>query len=188
MSKYIKPVLVLTLIVTVVSTLLMVTYNLTYVDTTGVLTDALKEKCITLSGDGEYRIVTDWKAEGYLIEQPESVEKLIKKDDGTVIFEIKASGYNKNGIDLLVAMNSDGSVNGTSIVSLTETPGLGTKVDTPEFLDNFKGLKDEAVLVKKSPASENEVEAATGATKSSKGVVNAVNTAIKTYREMGAVK
>ena len=44
--KKIKPVLVLSVICTLICALLIVTYNLTYVDTSGVLTDNLKAGCI----------------------------------------------------------------------------------------------------------------------------------------------
>lgn len=188
MMKYIKPVLVLSLITTIVSALLIVTYNLTYVDTSGIITDELREKCVQLMGEGEYSIVTDWQAEGYAIEKPENIEKLIRKSDGTVAFEIVTSGYNKNGIDLLVAMNNDGTVNGVTIVSISETPGLGTKVDDDTFLSKFENLGESVTIVKNNPANEYEIEAAAGATYSSKGVASAINIAISTYKEMGAVK
>ena len=110
MMKYIKPVIVLSLITTIVSALLIVTYNLTYVDTSGIITDELMEKCIELMGEGDYSIVTDWQEEGYAIAKPDNVEKLIKKTDGSLAFQIVASGYNKNGLDLLIAMNPDGTI------------------------------------------------------------------------------
>lgn len=188
MMKYIKPVLVLSLITTIVSALLIVTYNLTYVDTSGIITDELREKCVQLMGEGEYSIVTDWQADGYAIEKPENIEKLVKKSDGAVAFEIVASGYNKNGLDLLVAMNSDGTVKGITVVSISETPGLGTKVDDKAFLGKFENLGENVTIVKNNPANEYEIEAASGATYSSKGVAAAVNIAISTYKEMGAVK
>ncbi len=188
MMKYIKPVIVLSLITTIVSALLIVTYNLTYVDTSGIITDELREKCVYLMGEGEYSIVTDWQAEGYSIQKPDNVEKLIKKADGSVAFQIVTSGYNKNGLDLLVAMNADGTVKGVSVVSISETPGLGTEVDNEDFLSRFVGLGDSVTIVKSKPVNESEVEAVTGATYSSKGVASAINIAIETYKEMGAVK
>ena len=188
MIKYLKPVIVLSLITTIVSALLIVTYNLTYVDTSGIITEELNEKCVYLMGEGEYSIVTDWKAEGYAIEKPDNVEKLIKKADGSLAFEIVTSGYNKNGLDLLVAMNDDGTVKGISVVSISETPGLGTKVDDESFLGRFAGIGDTVTIVKNSPSSESEIQAAAGATYSSKGVATAVNIATETYKEMGAVK
>lgn len=188
MIKYVKPVIVLSLITAIVSALLIVTYNLTYVDTSGIITDELMEKCVHLMGEGDYSIVTDWKAEGYLIEKPEDVEKLIKKADGSVAFQVVTSGYNKNGLDLLIAMNNDGTIKGVSVVSITETPGLGTKVNDAAFLDRFVGIGNNVSIVKNSPANEYEIEAAAGATYSSKGVAAAINIVVDTYKEMGAVK
>lgn len=188
MISKIKPVIVLSLIMTIVSALLIVTYNLTYVDTSGILTDELKAKCVFLMGDGEYEIVTDWKSEGYNIEKPENIEKLIKKSDGSLAFQIVADGYNKDGLDLLVAMNNDGSVSGVAVVSISETPGLGTKVDNSEFLNRFSGAADEITIVKKAPSKENEIQAVTGATYSSNGIADAVNSAISVYREMGVTE
>ncbi len=183
-----KPVIVLSLIMTIVAALLIVTYNLTYVDKSGILTDELKEGCVVLCGEGEYGIVTDWISDGYAIEKPESVEKLIKKYDGSVIFEIVANGYSTSSLDLLVAMNNNGSVKGIIVVSNSDTPGIGTRIENENFLGSFVGADSSVTLVKTPPKSEAEVQAATGATYSSEGVVSAVNTAIETYKEMGAVK
>jgi len=188
MIKYVKSVLVLSIITTIVSALLIVTYNLTYVDNSGIITEALREKCVSLMGVGEYSIVIDWNEEGYGISKPDNVNRLIKKDDGTLAFEITTSGYNKNGLNLLIAMNEDGSVKGISIISISETPGLGTKVNSPQFLDKFIGLSEAVEIVKKTSSASNEVESVTSATYSSKGVADAVNIAIQTYKEMGAVK
>lgn len=188
MMNYIKPVLVLSAITTIISALLIVTYNLTYVDTSGIITEALNQKCVDLMGEGEFRIVTDWEAEGYATAQPDDVEKLIVKDDGTLAFEIISSGYSKNGLDLLIAMNRDGSVQGISVVKISETPGLGTNVNDDEFLRKFAQKMENVTIVKRTPSADNEIQAVTSATYSSKGVASAVNTAIRTYREMGAIE
>ena len=180
----IKPALVLSAVTTVISALLITAHNLTYVDTSGIITDKLMQKCVSLMGEGSYYIVTDWKAEGYAIEKPESVSKLIRKNDGSLAFEIVANGYNKGGLDLLISMNADGSVGGIEVVSITETPGLGTNINNEDFLSRFSGISDNAVIVKKTPVNIGEIEAVTGATYSSKGVASAVNTALSVYSEM----
>ncbi|MBP3856049.1 MAG: FMN-binding protein [Ruminiclostridium sp.] len=180
-----KPAIVLSCVTTIISALLIVAHNLTYVDTSGIITEKLMQKCVSLMGEGEYSIVSDWKQSGYAIDRPDSVSKLILKDDGTLAFEIVANGYNKGGLDLLIAMNSDGSVAGIEVVSMTETPGLGTNVNDPDFLARFAGISDSAVIVKKTPTVSGEVEAVTGATYSSKGVAAAVNTAVSVYAELG---
>lgn len=185
MIAKIKPALVLAIIVTVMSTLLIVAHNLTYVDTSGVITDVINEKCVTLMGEGEFEIVTSWTEAGYSIEKPDNVEKLIKKDDGSLAFQIIVSGYNKNGLDLLIAMNPDGSVKGISVISISETPGLGTKVNDEGFLSKFLNIKENVEIVRNEPSADNQIEAVTSATYSSRGVARAVNIAINTYKEMG---
>lgn len=172
-----KPVIVLALITTIISALLIVTYNLTYKDTSAIITDDMLAKCIELAGEGDYNVVTDLE-----VTLPEAVKKVVKNQNGDILFEVVTKGYNKDGLDLLISMNSDGSVGGISVLSISETPGLGTKVNDNDFLSKFNGISGEAVIVKQQSTSENEVQAVTGATYSSKGVATAVNTAIEAYK------
>ena len=200
--KMIKPALVLAIITTAVAALLIVTYKATYVDTSGIITDALQKCCEETMGEGDFEIVTDWKAAGYAIEQPESIAKLIKKSDGSVAFEIVADGYEKGGLDLLIAMNADGTVKDIAVVAISETPGLGSKVQGRSFLDQFRNAGGAVIaggssggLYKgkkeaDSSVSENaaQITAVTSATYSSAGVVEAVNLAVSTYAEMGGAQ
>lgn len=181
MSK-IKPALVLSLITVFISALLIVAHNLTYVDTSGIITDKLKEKCVLLLGEGEFSMMTDemWSS-SFNYEKPDEIERVIQKDDGSVAYEVIVSGYSKNGLDLLIAMNKDGSVKGVTVVGITETPGLGTKVNDTAFLDKFSGKSESVSIVKSAPKNDSEIEAVTSATYSSKGVAKAVNIAITTY-------
>lgn len=177
-----KPTVVLTCVTTIVAVLLVVTHQFTYVDTSNVITDKLNSALTEVMGEGEYSIVSDWKEYG--AEKPDNVEKLIKKSDGSLAFEIVTDGYSKKGIDLVVAMDSNGTVKGVSVVSLGETPGLGTKVRNDSFLSQFKGKIDIVEIVKNAPAKDSEVQGVTGATYSSKGVAKAVNIAIETYKQL----
>ena len=179
-----KPTIVLTAITTIVALLLIATHAFTYVDTSGIITDKLMAACVEAMGEGEFIIVPDWKAEGYGIEKPDNVEKLIKKSDGSIAFEIITNGYSKNGLDLLVAMNTDGSVKAVSVVSVTDTPGLGTKVQDSAFLAQFSGKNGQLTAVKNQPKTDDEVQAVTGATYSSTGVTEAVNIAAEVYSQL----
>lgn len=183
-----KPTIVLTCVTTIVAVLLIVTHQFTYVDTSNVITDKLMSALTEVMGEGDYSIVSDWSEYG--IEKPENVGKLIKKSDGSLAFEIVTDGYSKKGIDLVVAMNTDGTVKGIGIVSLGETPGLGTNVQDESFLSRFIGKSGEITVVKNAPTKDNEIQGVTGATYSSKGVAKAVNIAIETYRklQLGEVK
>jgi len=155
----IKPALVLSAITAVIGALLIVCTGL-LPDTSGVISEKLRQKCEQLMGEGEFEIVTDW-------EKPdESIQKLIKKDDGSLAFEVTVRGYDK-GYDLLVAMNADGSVRGVTVVSSNETIDVGAK-----FYDSFAGIRKGEV---------GGVKAVSGATKSSKGVKKAVEIAISAW-------
>ena len=183
MKKFI-PTIVLTAITTVVALLLVMTHTFTYVDTSGIITDKLMAACVEAMGEGEFVIVSDWQAEGYGIEKPDNVEKLIKKSDGSIAFEIITDGYSKKGLDLLVAMDSDGSVKAVSVVSVSDTPGLGTKVKDDAFLAQFSGKDSGLTVVKTQPKTDDEVQAVTGATYSSKGAAKAVSIAIDVYSQL----
>lgn len=178
-----KPTIVLTAITAIAALLLIATHVFTYVDTSGIITDKLMAACVEAMGEGEFVIVSDWQAE-YGMEKPDSVEKLIKKSDGSIAFEIITNGYSKNGLDLLVAMNADGSVKAVSVVSVTDTPGLGTKVQDSTFLSQFNGKIGQLTVVKNQPKTDGEVQAVTGATYSSTGVTEAVNIAAEVYSQL----
>ena len=59
MISKLKPVIVLSAICTLVCALLIVTYNLTYVDTSGIITDKLKASCTAVDGGSDYELITD---------------------------------------------------------------------------------------------------------------------------------
>lgn len=184
MSKF-KPTIVLAAITTIVALLLVLTHELTYEDTSGVITDKLMAACVEAMGEGDYSIVTDWQEYG--IDKPDNVEKMIKKSDGSIGFEIITDGYSKGGIDVFIAMNGDGTVKAISVVTLGETPGLGTKVNDIGFLSQYAGKKGELTVVKNAPSGDQEIQAVTSATYSSKGVTKAANIAISTYSQLKGV-
>lgn len=178
-----KPALTLSIITTIIASLLIIAHNQLKVDE-NVISPDLLEKCQELMGEGEYELILDWKSEGYIINKPDNVKGLIKKDDGTLSFQIIVDGYAKDGLNLLIAMNNDGSVKNCSIIGINETPGLGTKVDNIEFLSKFFGKKEAFAIVSKTPENDSEIEAITGATYSSKGIAKAMNLAIETFKGM----
>lgn len=104
----------------------------------------------------------------------DGIESVTRDEKGRVIFEIIADGYAKSGLHLLIGIDENGETMGISFLSIGETPGLGTKVETEKsFLEQFFGITDTGY----------EFEAITGATFSSKGMKNAVDLAINTYNE-----
>ncbi len=188
MSKF-KPVVVLAAISAIVAALVIVTYNITYVDTSAILTEKQIAAVISVYGGTaeDYSVVPAEEWQPLLLSEEDSqlerIEKIIRKADGSLAFEVVVKGY-KEGYDLLVGV-SDGAVAGIAVISTgEETPKLGTKTAEPQFLDLFKGISGEAVIVKNAPSAEGEVQAVSGATYSSKGVASAVNIALEAYSRM----
>lgn len=179
-----RPALTLAAVVAIISALVIIMYNVTYVDTSGILTDKQSAAAITVYGGAaeDYSVVPaeEWQAKLEGMTDLDRIIKVIEKNDGSLAFDIKSKGY-KDGYDILVGVK-DGKVAGVAVVSVgEETPGLGTKTNDPAFLDDFKGISGEAVIVKSTPAADNEVQAVTSATFSSKGVAKAVNIALAAY-------
>ena len=80
---------------------------------------------------------------------------------------------------------NDGTVNGYSITNISETPGLGMKVNEEAFYSQFAGkLVDSFTIVKNPPASDSEVESVSGATISSKAMANGVNACITYFHNV----
>lgn len=183
-----RPALTLAAIVAIISALLIITYNATYVDTSGILTDKQSAAAVAVYGGAaeDYEVVpaAEWaeKLSADVNADFSRITKVIRKNDGSLAFEVVVKGY-KEGFDILVGVK-DGAVAGAAIVSVgEETPGLGTKTNDPAFLDKFKGISGTAVIVKSAPAADNEVQAVTSATFSSKGVAKAVNIALAAYEQ-----
>ncbi len=182
-----KPAGILAAVAAIVSALIIVVYNITYVDTSGILTDKQAAAAIAIYGgtkdDFEVVPADVWKQE-LSGDEFSRITKVIRKKDGSLAFEAVVKGY-KEGYDILVGVK-DGKIAGVSVVSVgEETPGLGTKTNDPDFLDKFKGASENVVIVKSAPKAGNEVQAVASATYSSKGVANAVNIALNAYNAIG---
>jgi len=85
-------------------------------------------------------------------------------------FIASGSGYSGD-IDILVGMDNDFVIKDISVLSQIETPGLGSRITESSFTDQFKGLSATDIALK---ADGGKIDAVTGATISSRAVVNAV--------------
>ncbi|MBR4100611.1 MAG: FMN-binding protein [Oscillospiraceae bacterium] len=108
----------------------------------------------------------------------EDITAVYENSKGMLIFDVTADGYAKGGIRALIGINPDGTVASVGIVSLSETPGLGTKINDPAYLSKYTGI----VGVKEAP------DAISGATYSSKGLKRAVDTALTAFAQQKEVQ
>lgn len=90
---------------------------------------------------------------------------------------VTVNGYD-SGLQMAVGVDYDGKVSGVEIIASNETPGLGQNASKPEFKEQFKGKQPEIEVVK-SDASDNQINALSGATITSNAVVRGVNTVLE---------
>lgn len=84
---------------------------------------------------------------------------------------VKPKGYG-GAVEMMVGITPEGAVRGISIVSHSETPNLGTKVvENNDYLNNYFGKTQPVTFGK-------DIEAVSGATRSSNAVRDGVNAAL----------
>jgi electron transport complex protein RnfG len=83
-------------------------------------------------------------------------------------------------VTMIVGLDRDGSVLGVSIITMSETPGLGTKIVTQEgWIEQFAGWQGDDI-----DASARAFDAIAGATRSSNAVRDGVLAAGHVYAEV----
>ncbi len=103
---------------------------------------------------------------------------------GYVITVTDGEGYGGD-IQFSMGIASDGTINGISILSISETAGLGMKANTDEFKSQFVNKKVEKFTVTKTGAtSDDEIDALSGATITTNAVTNGANGAILAFNNL----
>ena len=175
-----KPILVLFAICIVIPLALSLTNELT------------AERIIKLQGKNEKAtmsklIKADEFEEYTFTGKKENFDLYIATEDGDVkgyIFKTSAKGYGGE-VSVMTAIDTNGKVKEVSILDASnETPGLGQNVTKENFYSQFtKKIKDITVVKNSAIDENNEVNAVTGATISSKAVTSAVNKALANFEE-----
>ena len=111
------------------------------------------------------------------------------ENGGYVATAVCHEGYGGD-ITVMVGIKDDMTVKKIKIMSLSETAGLGAKSDTPEFMNQYNGLKNGISVVKNNggSAADNTISAISGATITSKAVTKAVNCALQAAENGGISK
>lgn len=102
-------------------------------------------------------------------------------DTGYVITTTDKEGYGGD-IQITVGITADGTVNGISILSISETAGLGMKATEPAFYEQYAGKQTESFYVSKDGGNGEPIDALSGATITSRAVTGAVNAALAYYQ------
>ena len=105
------------------------------------------------------------------------------------VINVTGKGF-VDDIGLRIGYSPEGAIRGIAFTMLNETPGMGMNADRDEFKDQFVGKRGELTLTYyKIRGNDQEIEAVTGASMTSKAVVNAVNAGTEFLAEVaGAAK
>ena len=174
MNKVVKLSLILFLVSAIVAGVLGLT---DYVTKDRIAELAAQKTAEAYSAVMKFESYDEVKYEG----DQSAVKKVYKTNDGNWIVEAEVSG-SQGMITVAVGVNSDLTCNGISIISSSETSGLGSKANDDFFRDQFPGLNADNAKVTKDGGS---VEAITGATIPPKAVCSAVRAAIAAVGTLG---
>ncbi|MDO4273319.1 MAG: RnfABCDGE type electron transport complex subunit G [Eubacteriales bacterium] len=114
-------------------------------------------------------------------------EVMLAKDDsgnelGYAFTVTTSEGY---GGDIRFAMGvaDDGTLNGISILDISETAGLGMKADTDAFKSQFKDKNVEKFeYTKNGAAADDQIDALSGATITTNAMTNGVNAGLCAFQ------
>ena len=102
---------------------------------------------------------------------------------GYVITSTDPNGYGGD-IQVSVGIQSDGTVSGIAILSISETAGLGMKAAEPDFYEQYSGKQTDHFYVSKDGGEGEEIDAISGATITSRAVTGAVNSSLGYFQNV----
>jgi len=118
-------------------------------------------------------------ADEFVVVTPDKVwEAFRKKAKAGHVFLTQVQGYG-GPIKMAFGTGLDGAITGLQVLNHTETPGLGAKITTPQFRDQFKGKLLGQIVLKKDDSTNGKIDAITGATITSRAVTQAMRTALE---------
>lgn len=109
-------------------------------------------------------------------------EALRKGQKVGYIFLTQVQGYS-GPITLMFGTDSNGAVTGLRVLSHTETPGLGAKIATAQFRDQFRNKRPEQLILKKDDPARGQIDAVTGATISSRAVIKTMCSTLESFNK-----
>lgn len=168
-KDFLKPILVLMSICLIVTGVLAYSYNKTQpiiVENAKKAADLARSEILP-EGDAFSEVKLD--------EAIGAVTEIYSADNGAgYVITAANKGYGGE-VEAMIAINSDGTVNGIKVMANSETPGIGSRVLDEENLENFLG-KDENL---------EGVEDITGVTYTSKAMRQNVNDAFAAFAQLG---
>ena len=150
-----------------------------------VFTDAAAFEAVEMDDTLTKTIRDQLDQEGY---KAQSIEEVMRAEDqsgetlGYAFTVTTAEGYGGD-IQFAMGVQDDGTLNGISILSISETAGLGMRATTDDFKNQFKDKNVEKFTYTKTGAtSDDEIDALSGATITTNAMTNGVNAGLAAFR------
>jgi electron transport complex protein RnfG len=193
LDSILKPSVVLFLVCLVVTCGLALTYNLTK--------DKIEERAMLDSENAKKEVLENMDSFVKVDNIQDIVErntgnealKLVREayvgvkdgEESGYVFSVVNRGYGGD-INLMVGVDKGGKITGVRIAKHSETPGLGSKAADKKFLSQFDGIipAERLKVIKGQKNKPEEVNAVSGATVSSRAIVEAVQAALDMAAEL----
>ncbi|MCR4585162.1 MAG: RnfABCDGE type electron transport complex subunit G [Lachnospiraceae bacterium] len=188
-DSIVKDALILFLITAVAGVLLAFVNEMTKDPIARQKEEAVKAACSAVFPDADEFNLTEPKADTsqwsskYVKDQIDAVYEARKDGElcGYVINVCNKEGYG-GAIRFSMGVYSDGKLGGVSILETSETPGLGLNAQEV-LVPQFKDRKAESfVYVKGGAAADNEIDAISSATITTRAFVGGVNAGLDYFR------
>jgi len=180
-AKIIKLSIILFVITLVTGMILGGVYTMTFEPIqTAKQNEKMQALSATLPGATDFKPVTIKGNPGIIkeINEGSANGKLIGYN-----FTVTPKGYG-GPVEIVAGISKEGRLMDIKILSHKETPGLGAKARDLPFAGQFRNKKAEELTVTKTAVSnENEIQAISGATITSKAVVTGINSAIAYWKQ-----
>lgn len=104
---------------------------------------------------------------------------------GYVMSMVAKEGYGGD-ISFVLGVKTSGEITGLSVLSHSETAGLGANCTSQEFQAQFENLQGPTIAyTKEGKNGNNQIDALSGATITTKALTNAVNSGLEFLQEKG---
>ena len=148
-----------------------------------VFADAASFETVTSGEDTDLESYLD--ENGFKAQNIDEV-MLANDDQGNELgyaFTVTTSEGYGGDIQFAMGVQDDGTLNGISILSISETAGLGMRATTDDFKNQFKDKNVEKFEYTKTGAtSDDQIDAISGATITTNAMTNGVNAGLCAFR------
>jgi electron transport complex protein RnfG len=175
-KEMITPTLVLFIICLVVTGALAITYQVTkpIIEEINIRNANIARGEVLPLGEGSFSQIDTELSQGIM--------EIYQADNKTgYVITARDKGFGGK-MTMMVGINDKGEIAGVKVTAHTETPGLGTKAMTVDYLSQYLG---KVSVTRTRENDKTQIDAVTGATISSNAIFRGVEASLVQFKEMG---